>query len=139
MRNIIKKLEIDVMGLLDSDLQRIIMGNRDTTQFLAEDLGMYVDYGPGPNKHTWGAALLSKFPILNSTHHLLPSPVGELAPAVHATLDAYGHLVDVIVFHSGQEEDPEDRRLQSEYLASLMKSSPRPLILLRYLVTQPFD
>ncbi len=139
MRDLIKEMELDVVGLLESDLQRIIMGNRDTTQFLAEDLGMYVDYGPGPNKHTWGCALLSKFPILNSTHHLLPSPVGELAPAIHATLDVYGEMVDVFVFHSGQEEDPEDRRLQSEYLAALMKSSPRPSILLSYLVTTPLE
>ncbi|KAI9798577.1 MAG: hypothetical protein M1833_004714 [Piccolia ochrophora] len=137
VRDLIKELEVDVIGLLESDLQRIIMGNRDTTQFLAEDLGMYVDYGPGPNKHTWGAALLSKFPILNSTHHLLPSPAGELAPAIHATLDMYGEMVDVIVFHSGQEEDVEDRRLQSVYLADLMRQSPRPLILLSYLVTEP--
>jgi len=139
MRDVIKELELDVVGLLESDLQRIIMGNRDTTQYLAEDLGMYVDYGPGPNKHTWGSALLSKFPILNSTHHLLPSPVGELAPAIHATLDVYGEHIDVFVFHSGQEEDPEDRRLQSEYLAALMKSTPRPAILLSYLVTKPLE
>ncbi|KAL1863097.1 Protein cwh43 [Diaporthe australafricana] len=137
MRDLIKELEIDVIGLLESDLQRVIMGNRDTTQYLAEDLGMYVDYGPGPNKHTWGAALLSKFPIVNSTHHLLPSPVGELAPAIHATLDAYGTLVDVFVFHSGQEEDLEDRRLQTEYLSKLMGSTDRPSILLSYLVTKP--
>lgn len=137
MRDLIKELEIDVIGLLESDLQRIIMGNRDTTQILAEELGMYVDYGPGPNKHTWGAALLSKFPIINSTHHLLPSPVGELAPAIHATLDMYGELVDVFVFHSGQEEDQEDRRLQANYLAKLMGSSPRPSVLLSYLVTKP--
>ena len=139
MRDAIKELELDVVGLLESDLQRIIMGNRDTTQYLAEDLGMYVDYGPGPNKHTWGSALLSKFPILNSTHHLLPSPVGELAPAIHATLDIYGELIDVFVFHSGQEEDPEDRRLQSEYLSELMGSSPRPSVLLSYLVTKPLE
>lgn len=139
MRDLIKEMELDVVGLLESDLQRIIMGNRDTTQFLAEDLGMYVDYGPGPNKHTWGAALLSKFPIVESKHHLLPSPVGELAPAIHATLDVYGELVDVFVFHSGQEEDPEDRRLQSEYLAKLMGSTPRPAVLLSYLVTKPLE
>jgi hypothetical protein len=137
MEQLIRETELDLVGLLESDLQRIIMGNRDTTQYLAEELGMYVDYGPGPNKHTWGAALLSKFPILNSTHHLLPSPVGELAPAIHATIDAYGELIDVFVFHSGQEEDPEDRRLQSLYLADLMGSSPRPSILLSYLVTKP--
>lgn len=138
MRDAIQELELDVVGLLESDLQRIIMGNRDTTQFLAEDLNMYVDYGPGPNKHTWGCALLSKFPILNSTHHLLPSPVGELAPAIHATIDAYGQMVDVFVFHSGQDEDPEDRRLQTEYLSNLMGTvTNRPAILLSYLVTKP--
>jgi endonuclease/exonuclease/phosphatase family metal-dependent hydrolase len=138
MRDAIRDLELDVVGLLESDLQRIIMGNRDTTQFLAEDLGMYVDFGPGPNKHTWGSALLSKFPIVNSTHHLLPSPVGELAPAIHATILAYGELVDIFVFHSGQEEDPEDRRLQTEYLSKLMGTvTDRPAILLSYLVTRP--
>ncbi|KAK6360713.1 hypothetical protein TWF730_006841 [Orbilia blumenaviensis] len=137
MRDLIKEMELDVVGLLESDLQRIIMGNRDMTQFLAEDLGMYADFGPGPNKHTWGAALLSKFPIVNSTHHLLPSPVGELAPAILATLDMYGTMVDVLVFHSGQEEDVEDRRLQSEGVSKLMGDSPRPLILLSYLVTKP--
>ncbi|CRG85633.1 Protein cwh43 [Talaromyces islandicus] len=139
MINLMREAELDVVGLLESDTQRIIMGNRDSTMLIAEELGMYVDYGPGPNKHTWGAALLSKFPILNSTHHLLPSPVGELAPAIHATLDMYGEMVDVVVFHSGQEEDPEDRRLQTEYLSNLMGSSPRPLILLSYLVTKPLE
>jgi endonuclease/exonuclease/phosphatase family metal-dependent hydrolase len=139
MRDVIGELELDVIGFLESDNQRIIMGNKDVTQFIAEDLGYYSDFGPGPNKHTWGSALLSKFPIMNSTHHLLPSPVGELAPAIHATLDMYGEMVDVVVFHSGQEEDPEDRRLQSEYLSKLMGDSPRPLILLSYLVTKPLE
>ncbi|KAK4496870.1 hypothetical protein PRZ48_011319 [Zasmidium cellare] len=137
MESLIRETELDVVGLLESDLQRIIMGNRDTTQYLAEELGFYVDYGPGPNKHTWGSALLSKFPIVNSTHHLTPSPVGELAPAIRATIDAYGELIDVVVFHSGQEEDPEDRRLQTEYLTKLMGDSPRPTILLSYLVIKP--
>ncbi|GMM31106.1 Cwh43 protein [Martiniozyma asiatica (nom. inval.)] len=135
MRDLIRDAELDIVGLLESDTQRIIMGNRDLTQRLAEELGMYADFGPGPNKHTWGAALLSRFPILKSTHHLLPSPVGELAPAIHATLDMYGTEVDVVVFHSGQEEDEEDRRLQSLYLQELMGSSDRPMILLSYLVT----
>jgi hypothetical protein len=120
MRDLIKEMEVDVIGLLESDLQRIIMGNRDSTQFLGEDLGMYIDYGPGPNKH-----------------HLLPSPVGELAPAIEATIDAYGELIDIFVFHSGQEEDVEDRRLQSEFLAERMKATPRPAILLSYLVLKP--
>lgn len=137
MRQIIQELELDVIGLLESDTQRIIMGNRDMTQQIAEEIGMYVDFGPGPNKHTWGAALLSKFPIINSTHHLLPSPVGELAPAIHATLDVFGTYVDVIVSHNGQEEDPEDRRLQSTVLGKIMEESPRPFVFLGYVVSRP--
>lgn len=137
MESLIRESELDIVGLLESDNQRIIMGNRDSTQYLAEELGMWVDYGPGPNKHTWGCALLSKFPIINSTHHLLPSPVGELAPAIHATIEAYGELIDVFVFHSGQEEDVEDRRLQTEYMSALMGQSTRPSILLSYLVIKP--
>ncbi|CDR38357.1 CYFA0S02e00694g1_1 [Cyberlindnera fabianii] len=139
MRDLIRDLELDVVGLLESDTQRIIMGNRDLTQQLAAELNMYADFGPGPNKHTWGCALLSKFPILNSTHHLLPSPVGELAPAIHATLDVYGELVDVVVFHSGQEEDVEDRLLQSLGVRDIMGSSDRPMVLLSYLVTTPLE
>lgn len=139
MRNIIEELEVDVIGFLESDTQRAIMGHRDLTQRIAEELGYYADFGPGPNKHTWGCALLSKFPIINSTHHLLPSPVGELAPAIHAVLDVYGELVDVVVFHSGQEEDVEDRRLQSLGVSDIMGSSSRPMVLLSYLVTKPLE
>lgn len=137
MLDLIRDAQVDVIGLLESDTQRLIGGNRDFTQKIAEELGMYVDYGPGPNKHTWGAALLSKFPILKSTHHLLPSPVGELAPAIHATLDVYGQEIDIVVFHLGQEEDVEDRRLQSLGVSDIMGSSTNPLVLLSYLVTEP--
>ncbi|GCF00608.1 hypothetical protein ZYGM_000725 [Zygosaccharomyces mellis] len=133
-----KSMELDVVGLLETDTQQIPMGNRDITSKLAHELNMYADYGPGPNKHTWGCALLSKFPIVNSTHHLLPSPVGELAPAIHATLKTYNDtLVDVFVFHSGQEQDELDRLLQSQGMANLMGSTQRPTILLSYLVTDP--
>lgn len=139
MRDLLADSELDVVGFLESDTQRVIMGQRDLTQQIAEELGYYTDFGPGPNKHTWGCALFSKFPILNSTHHLLPSPVGELAPAIHATLDVYGKNVDVVVFHSGQEEDIEDRRLQSLGISDIMAGSSNPLILLSYLVTKPLE
>ncbi|KAI9030757.1 Frag1/DRAM/Sfk1 family-domain-containing protein [Phycomyces nitens] len=137
MRDAIRDLELDVVGLLESDTMRIIMGNRDWAQYIAEDLGYYVDYGPSTMEHTWGCLMLSKFPILRSSHHLLPSPVGELACAIHATLDVYGQPVDFIVSHNGQEEDPEDRRLQTTELARIMRTSPNPFVFLGYVVTKP--
>ncbi|KAJ1965960.1 Protein cwh43 [Dipsacomyces acuminosporus] len=133
----VRDLEADVMGFLESDTERIIMGGRDWTQRVAEELDYYVDYGPSPRKHTWGCAMISKFPIKNSTHHLLPSPDGELACAIHATLDVYGRDVDVIISHNGQEENPVDRRLQTTELARIMRESQNPFIFTGYVVTKP--
>ncbi|PWN42281.1 hypothetical protein IE81DRAFT_323604 [Ceraceosorus guamensis] len=138
MSTLIGDMELDVVGLLESDLQRSVFGNRDLTQYLAQSLGMYADIGPGPDKHTWGATLLSKFPIVNTTHHLLPSPHGELAPAIHAVLDVYGVHTHVIVSHNGQEEDPLDRELQTTELARILREAyPHPAIFLGYVVTKP--
>ncbi|GAA5853850.1 hypothetical protein JCM8547_007472 [Rhodosporidiobolus lusitaniae] len=139
MAHLFLDAEIDVVGLLETDVHRIVGGNRDLTQYISYALKMpYVDLGPSPSKNTWGAALISKYPILRSTHHLLPSPNGELAPAIFATLDVYGTEVDVVVAHNGQEEDPLDRELQSKELARLMSERwPRPTVFLGYLVTTP--
>ncbi|KAG1240800.1 hypothetical protein G6F68_017309 [Rhizopus microsporus] len=44
MRDAIRDLELDVVGLLESDTMRIIMGNRDWAQSIAEELGYYLDF-----------------------------------------------------------------------------------------------
>ncbi|WVF72912.1 hypothetical protein IAT40_007730 [Kwoniella sp. CBS 6097] len=138
--DLIKDMQVDVLGMLETDLHRFVYGNRDLTRAISEELGYYVDLGPGPNKHTWGAALLSKFPILNSTHHLLPSPNGELAPAIHATLDVHGTKVNVMVSHNGQEEDLLDRTLQTTEIARLLRETQdTPTVFLGYLVTRAGD
>ncbi|TFY72042.1 hypothetical protein EVG20_g957 [Dentipellis fragilis] len=158
IRGLIGDMQLDVVGLLETDLHRPVYGNRDLTRVMADELGYHVDIGPGPNKHTWGAVLLSKFPILKSTHHLLPSPHGELAPAIEAVLDIYGRNVTVIVAHNGQglytpsarmrvaidsfhtEETPLDRQLQAQELARIMSASyPDPVVFLGYVVSKPKD
>lgn len=133
---LIRDLGLDVIGLLESDLHRFVYGNRDLTRMLVEEMGYNVDLGPGPNKHTWGAALLSRYPILESRHLLLPSPHGELAPAIHAKLLIANQTINVIVSHNGQEEDALDRQLQSEALARVMSQAhPEPFLFLGYVVT----
>ncbi|KAF6759901.1 Frag1/DRAM/Sfk1 family-domain-containing protein [Ephemerocybe angulata] len=137
VRDVVRDMELDVVGLLETDLHRTAFGHRDLTRVLVEELGYYVDIGPGPNSHTWGAVLLSKFPIIHSTHHLLPSPKGELAPAIEAVIDVYGTEVTVVVAHNGQEEDRLDRELQSTELARIMRRERRPVVFLGYVVTKP--
>ncbi|KAF7975727.1 hypothetical protein HWV62_8699 [Athelia sp. TMB] len=118
VRDLVHDMKVDVLGLLETDLHRIVYGNRDLTRVLIEELGYY--------------------PIINTTHHLLPSPGGELAPAIEAYLDVYGTEVQVVVAHNGQEEDPLDRELQARELARIMaKAYPTPTIFLGYVVTEP--
>lgn len=45
---------VDVIGLLETDATRPYIGNHDLASWLSERLDMYVDYGPGTDKHTWG-------------------------------------------------------------------------------------
>jgi hypothetical protein len=138
MTDLIRKLDLDVVGLLESDTIRIIGGNRNLLTYMERKLNMYSIYGPRPNQNTWGCALLSKHPVENYTTHLLPSPVGELACAIHATLRMpSGLLVDVITSHNGQEEDYVDRLLQTKTIAGIAKQVTRPIFFIGYLVTEP--
>ncbi|CAE6519168.1 unnamed protein product [Rhizoctonia solani] len=158
MRDLIRDMELDVVGLLETDLHRTVFGHRDLTRVIAEELGYYVGksgsrtqlpyLGCRPalqgkfhiDPAGWSPAetLLLQFPILNSTHHLLPSPNGELAPAISAVIDAWGIKVHIVVSHNGQEEDPLDRELQSRKLAEIMNATfPEPTIFLGYVVTKP--
>lgn len=135
--NLIHKLDIDVIGLLETDTLRPIGGNRNSMRFVADKLNMHTIYGPRPREHTWGCSMLSKYPIVRHQHYLLPSPMGELACAIHATIKVPSGLeVDVLVSHNGQEEDMLDRKLQTETLADIANKSTNPFIFAGYLVTK---
>eukprot|EP00013_Stygamoeba_regulata_P000832 CAMPEP_0177638642 /NCGR_PEP_ID=MMETSP0447-20121125/5601_1 /TAXON_ID=0 /ORGANISM="Stygamoeba regulata, Strain BSH-02190019" /LENGTH=753 /DNA_ID=CAMNT_0019140625 /DNA_START=212 /DNA_END=2470 /DNA_ORIENTATION=+ len=129
----------EIIGLLETDLTRLFTGNRDLMEYLSESLHYYEDYGPPTRDNTWGCGLLSYYPIERAERYLMPSPTGELAPLIDATVNINGTLVDVLVAHFGNFEDTEDRRLQSELVHNVTtsKDSDRPTIFLGYVVARP--
>lgn len=83
---------------------RSVMGHRDITRAVMAELpatgGRYfMDYGPSPSRHTWGCSLISRHPIVKAERLVLPSPDGEIACAIDATLDVHGQLIQVLVCH----------------------------------------
>eukprot|EP01132_Coremiostelium_polycephalum_P000392 gene392-494_t len=123
----------NVIGLLESDLSRVMTSNRDLLEYLASELHMHSDFGPAPSENTWGCALLSVFPIESSKHIILPSPEGELACLIDAVIRVDDTPVNIIVTHFGNTEDVEDRRLQAEGAHDIVKANNMPTVFLSYI------
>jgi hypothetical protein len=48
--------------------------------------------------------------------------LGELAPAILATIQTASKLLDVLIVHMGNDKDDVDRKLQAEKLRDIMKN-----------------
>jgi len=135
----IKERKMNVIGLLESDLTRIITGCRDFLEYLEVELNMYSDFGPSTAKSTWGCGLLSAFPIESAAHIILPSPDGELACLIDALIRVDGKLVNVLVTHFGNTEDAFDRQLQTTAMANIVRNQTNPIIVLSYITAKPYS
>ena len=101
LRDDIAREDLHVVGLLETDIARPFFGNLDLVEYLSEELAMYSDFGPSTADNTWGCALLSRFPIVRVNRIILPSPDGELACLIDASLAIGDQNVTVLISHFG--------------------------------------
>jgi endonuclease/exonuclease/phosphatase family metal-dependent hydrolase len=98
--DLIRSVDADVIGLQESDTNRIAGGNSDVVRYFADRLDMYSYYGPKTVPGTFGIALLSKYPIEHPSTFYMYS-VGEQTAAIVAQITVGGKTFDVFVTHLG--------------------------------------
>lgn len=103
---VLRKADPDVIGLQESDTNRIAGGNCDVVRYYADKLNMYSYYGPSPVTGTFGVALLSKYPIQDPrTFFMYSHSPGrrrkEQTAAVRAEIFVGGKTFTVVVTHLG--------------------------------------
>ncbi|MBN1451065.1 MAG: endonuclease/exonuclease/phosphatase family protein, partial [Anaerolineales bacterium] len=78
---LIRRVSPDILALQESDSARISLNNNDYVRYFAEKLGYHSYYGPTPLTGTFGTAILSKYPLLNTRSVFIYSDKDETGVA----------------------------------------------------------
>jgi endonuclease/exonuclease/phosphatase family metal-dependent hydrolase len=97
---LIQQTNADVIGLQETDTNRISGGNSDLVRYFADSLGYYSYYGPEVVPGTFGIALLSRYPIEHPRTFYMYS-TGEQTAAIAAQITVGTQRFDVFVTHLG--------------------------------------
>lgn len=97
---VLQSANADIIGLQETDTNRIAGGNTDIVRFFADQLNMYSYYGPRTVTGTFGLALLSRFPIINPRTFFMYSQREQTA-TIHAQVNVGGQTFNVFVTHLG--------------------------------------
>ncbi len=125
---VLKKLNPDIIGLQESETNRLIWGNYGLTHWLACKLHMYYYYGPSTRQPTYGVSLLSRYPLRNCRTYRLASEEDHWL-LVEADITHRGRTVRIMTVHLGISV--EDRFNQMKWiLYEKIKKSTCPVILM---------
>lgn len=97
---LMRRLDADVIGLQESDTNRIAGGNTDLVRYLADGLDYFAYYGPNVVVGTFGIALLSRYPIQNPRTFYMDS-IGEQTASILAQVEVGGRTHNILVTHLG--------------------------------------
>lgn len=100
--DLIRSQNPDILGLQESDTNRIAGGNSDVVRYFADRLNMYSYYGPKTVTGTFGIALLSRYPIENPRTFYMYSQ-GEQTATIVANIRVGSRLFNIFVTHLGND------------------------------------
>jgi endonuclease/exonuclease/phosphatase family metal-dependent hydrolase len=96
----LRTLDADIVGLQESDLNRVAGGNDDLVRYFADHLNLYSYAGPKTVTGTFGIALLSRYPIEEPRTFYLFSE-GEQTAVISAQVAIGGRTFHAFVTHLG--------------------------------------
>ena len=97
---VMRQAQPDLIGLQETDTNRLAGGNADLVRYLADQLDMHSYYGPKVVTGTFGIALLSRYPLENPRTFYMYSE-GEQTATIHAQVTVNGRRFNVFVTHLG--------------------------------------
>ncbi|NOV00296.1 endonuclease/exonuclease/phosphatase family protein [Paenibacillus planticolens] len=117
----------DIIALQEVDRYRLRSGFTDQARELADMLGMNMRYSPSLTYSVgqYGNALLSRYPIEDSSWTLLPGSK-ETRSLLMATVRIGSEQVRLATTHLGLSQ--EDRRLQLTRISQLLSDKEGPLV-----------
>ncbi|MCC6795573.1 MAG: endonuclease/exonuclease/phosphatase family protein [Candidatus Hydrogenedentes bacterium] len=95
---LLRKVNADIIGLEECDTPRPSGGSVDAVRYFADGLGYFAYYGPNTISGTFGAALLSRYPIRNPYAFFTYSKPDEVGTAA-AEIDVNGQTIAFFVNH----------------------------------------
>lgn len=95
---LIRQVSPDILALQETDSTRISLNNNDYVRYFADKLGYYSYFGPKTIAGTYGTAILSKFPLLNTRTVFIYSDKDETGVA-EAEVEAVGLGITVYDVH----------------------------------------
>ncbi len=121
---VMRSVDADIIGLQESDTNRIANGNADLVRYFADRLNMHAYYGPKTVLGTFGIALLSRLPLQSARTFYMYSQ-GEQTATIEGVLVLDGMEFNIFVTHLGNGGP----MIQQEQVLQVVNGKPRVILM----------
>jgi endonuclease/exonuclease/phosphatase family metal-dependent hydrolase len=122
----VRQADPDVLGLQEADAGRVPSMSIDEVLWLSRTLNMYSAYGPSWDS-SYGVAVLSKYPIIQETRHLLTSAKQQRS-CLETTIDLGARTLTFYSVHLGLDSQERERQLDEVLSYTLRAKAPKIIV-----------